>query len=94
MIKAEREKESGEKYAIGFRYRAPDLQSGESITGATVTVSPSGLTLVGSPVIDGDEVRQVIEGGVDGDDYVLEFEVDTSASFTYIDHYLIRVRDH
>lgn len=62
---------------IGFRING--LDSGETITACTATVSPASLTLTGSVVIDGIKIAQFIEAGVAGTDYVVSFSYETSA---------------
>jgi hypothetical protein len=84
------EKDSGEKFAIGFRYISPDLNSGETITGAVVT-GASGLTLVGDPVIVGNEVRQMISGGTLGQSYTVTFTVTISTGHIYVDYFEVKI---
>lgn len=71
------------KFAIGLEYQAPDLKADETITDVVVTITPVGLTAEGAPVIDGNEVSQVISGGVAKKNYTVLFKVTTSAGFVY-----------
>ena len=82
----------GEKMAIGLRYSAPDLESGETISTVVCAVLPgTGLTLVGDEVIDGDEASQVAQAVTVGE-YVVTFTVTTSAPHIYKDDYTVKVR--
>jgi hypothetical protein len=83
-------KKAGEKFAVGFLYKAPDLEDGEVITTCT-TSATSGLTLNGSPVILGAVVSQMISGGTAGTIYVVTFTTTTSAGSIYIDTYSVTV---
>ena len=83
-------KRVNEKFAIGFEYISPDLEAGETISSASVTV-PSGLTAVGSEVISGAEVSQIISGGTVDTDYVVTFLVTTSAGHIFEDKIIVRI---
>jgi hypothetical protein len=86
-----------ERFPIGFRFIAPDLEEGESIVAATAEIMPQnagGLDLVGSPTIDGnDTVSQSIDGGTDGHDYYVRFTVTTSSGNIYQDSIYVMVRE-
>ena len=82
----------GEKFAIGLRYSAPDLNEGETISTAECVVVPdTGLTLVGDEGIDGAEASQVVQAVTAGE-YVVTFTVTTSAPHIYLDDYTVKVR--
>lgn len=76
-------KSVSDRFEIGLQYQAPDLETGETITDVEVTISPTGLTAEGAPVIDGNTVSQVISGGVIKKNYTVLFKVTTSAGFIY-----------
>lgn len=78
-------KSSGDKYVVELEYRSPDLEEGETITEASATVSPAGLTLTGSVEIDENFIRQMIGGGTVGVKYLIQFMVKTSANHIYCD---------
>ena len=86
---AVRPKHVGAKFYIGFLLKG--LAPGETISTCTATVSPSGLILTGSVVIDGNKISQFIEGGVADKDYMVKFHYKTS--FTNEDdlNYLVKV---
>jgi hypothetical protein len=89
-------KRPSERFPIGLKYVTPDLKSDEVITSAIVTVEPdiaTGLTAVGSPIIDIDTVSQLIDSGEDGIDYLVKFKTTTSAGHTYQDSILVCVRE-
>jgi len=83
-------KKAGEKYAIGFRYKAPDLEDGEVISTCTASAT-TGLTLNGSPVILGCTVSQMISGGTAGNTYTVTLTTTTSAGSIYVDTYSVTV---
>lgn len=81
-----------EKYPVGFKYKAPDIEKGETLSSAVVTVSPSGLSLDGSPVVTDDVVTQKISGGSSvGKKHVLKFKVTTSAGHVYVNTLLVEI---
>ena len=84
-------KQVGEKFAIGFNLKSPDLESGETISSCTAAVSPAGLTLTGAVVIDGSEVAQMIESGTTATEYVVTFTITTSAGHIYLPEYLVKI---
>ena len=89
-------KRPSERYPIGLKYVTPDLKSDETIASAIVTVEPdlaAGLTAVGAPIIDIDTVTQLVDSGVDGEDYLVKFKAVTSAGNTYQDSILVCVRE-
>lgn len=74
-----------EKFAVGLKYKTPDLMADETVISATVEISPVGLTAVGDPQIsaDGREVSQMISEGMSGVNYQVLFRVTTSAGNIY-----------
>ena len=76
-------KATTEQFSIGLEYSAPDLTGTGTITAVETSVSPTGLTLVGNPSIDGKKVIQVISGGTSKVDYLVKFKVTTSAEYIY-----------
>lgn len=74
-----------EKFAVGLKYKTPDLLAGETIATVTVEISPVGLTPVGDPQVsaNGREVSQMISGGISGVNYEVLFRVTTSAGNIY-----------
>jgi hypothetical protein len=58
-----------------------NLANSETLSSASVTATPSGLT-IGSAVITRSVVTAFISGGVAGTSYTLTFEVNTSAGRT------------
>jgi len=73
------------KFAIGLELQSPDLEAGQEITAVETSVSPVGLTLVGSPTISTDKTKvyQIVDGGVAGTDYTIQFKITTSAGYVY-----------
>lgn len=67
------------------------LESTESITAATASVTPSGLTLSGSVVIVSPRVSQLITGGTAGVDYIVRFHITTNLGYEDDFDYLIKV---
>jgi len=78
-------KAASEKFAVGLKYKTPDLLVGETVIGVTVEINPEGLTTVGDPQIstNGREVSQMISGGNSGVNYEVLFKVTTSAGHIY-----------
>lgn len=96
MIVEEIFKTSNEKFAIGFTYICPDLEEDQTITNVVVTITPSetdGLEKVGDVVIDGNEVSQVIQSGIDGNDYYVVFKTTTSIAHVYEDALIVKIRN-
>lgn len=77
-------KAASERYAIELSYRAPDLNTGETIEAVEATVTPEGLIL-GTPSKNGNKVSVMINGGVAGKTYLVLFKVTTSAGHIYND---------
>jgi len=73
------------KFAIGLELLAPDLEAGEEITAVETTIAPVGLTPVGAATISADKrkVYQIIDAGVAGVDYTVQFKITTSAGYVY-----------
>ena len=82
-------KGTGETFYVGFTYSAPDLDTGETITTATVAAT-TGIT-VGATVIDGAEVTAPVSGGTANTNYTVTFTVTTSAGNIFVDSLLVRV---
>ena len=61
------EKTDDEKFAIGLTYKAPDMETGETFSASTASVTPAGLTLDGSVVTDdaAKTAEQMVSGGID-----------------------------
>ena len=89
MPQAILEKSVNGKYPIGLRYKAPDLDTSESISAVTATITPSGdeddLVTSGSASIDegGKEFGWVVEKGRAGIEYTVQFKVTTDAAKVY-----------
>ena len=66
-------------FPIGLIYYTPDLEMGETITAAVVTVSPAGLTVVTPATINSNEVSSEISLGVAAEEYKVQFKVTTSS---------------
>lgn len=84
-----------EKYAVGLKYIAPDLASGETITSCVVSIDPDedpGLKKVGAVIISSDQVEQLIESGVANQEYYVKFKTTTSGNNTYEDKIFVKVR--
>ncbi|MCJ7643292.1 MAG: hypothetical protein MUP28_02295 [Candidatus Aminicenantes bacterium] len=77
------EKAPAEKFKIGLYYRPPDVDDTNTLVSATAVSTPAGLTLDGDPVVSGQQVLQMIAGGVTGKDYVVQFTVLTSNGSSY-----------
>jgi hypothetical protein len=88
------EKAAVEKFKIGLYYWPPDVTTANAIVTATAAVSPSGLTLDGDVVISGQQVMQMMHGGVSGATYLVQFTVTTMDGSIYAspDHDAILVR--
>lgn len=73
------EKAVAETFPVGLTYIDPDLETGETISSATVAVTPTGLTLsavtVASPA-----VSAFVSGGTAGVEYTVLFKVTTSGN--------------
>lgn len=67
---------SADDYALDFSAWLA-IEPGDTIQGATVTVSPAGMMLIGVPVVFGGQVTQRLSGGVSGVDYSLTFTIAT-----------------
>lgn len=87
-----------EKFAIGFRYISPDLESGATIISVAVSMSPSnevdGLEAVGVPVIASDTVSQMVEKGNNGKEYYVVFLTTISSGNVFEDKILVKVREN
>jgi hypothetical protein len=70
------------------------LASGETILSATVTRTgpDNSLTLVGTPIISGSRIKQWVEGGTNGEDYILDYEAVTSLDYEHRAQLIIPVR--
>jgi len=89
------EKTPPEKFKIGLYYLPPDVDDINIILTATVLVTPDGLTLDGDPVISGQQVMQMMYGGIPGTVYLVQFTVTTLDGSIYCspnhDAILVRV---
>lgn len=89
MPQAILEKSVNGKYPIGLRYTTPDLDSAEKINAVIATITPSGgdpeLETVGSVSIDSDgkEFSWIVQLGVAGTEYTVQFQVTTDAGKIY-----------
>ena len=89
-------KRPNEKFPIGLIYESPDLDEGASIISCTITISPTvseGLKVSGSPLIDGNEVSQVVYAGEAGVNYNIVFKVTTSEGNVFEDAVYVKVRE-
>lgn len=86
---AQREKHIAGKGYYGFDIIG--LDTTETITLCTSSVSPSGLTLQGSVVISGNRISQFITGGTAGTDYVVRFHITTNLGYEDDFDYRIKV---
>ncbi len=64
-------KYAAERRYVGFEFISAYLAGGGTITSATAAVYPTGLTLDGAVVIDGDTVKQMIDGGTQAQAYIV-----------------------
>lgn len=78
MSQAIIEKAVDGKFPIGLKLYSPDLESSETISTVTATVSPPGLTL-GIATKSGDEVSVEISEGVAGKQYIVQFKITISS---------------
>ena len=96
MLIPELTKRPTEKFPIGLKYVSPDLSTGETIVACVVTidpVAPGGLVALGAPILNGDTVTQMIQGGADGHEYYVKFDVTISSGYKFEDAIFIKVRD-
>lgn len=86
------EKYPEDKWAIGFKFLPPDLNSGETLTACAVVV-PTGLTPVGDAIIDNvnKTVAQVIVGGTENKIYKVRFKTTTSVGYIFVDDIIVKV---
>ena len=90
------DKRVNEKFPIGLKYQAPDLEEGDTLASAIVSILPSetnGLEVVGNAVVEEDEVTQTVQKGISGHDYYVTFKVTTTLGNVYEDKILVKVRD-
>jgi len=79
------EKSVNGKYPIGKVYKEPDLDTSEKISAVTCTISPTGTTgdleTVGTVSIatDGKSFSWVVQKGLAGIEYEVQFKVTTDA---------------
>ena len=96
MSVATLKKRPSERFPIGFKFSTPELADGETIVSAVITITPvesGGLSKLGSAVIDTDTVTQVVEGGIDGNDYYVTYIVTTSVGNIFEGTILVFVRE-
>lgn len=89
MSDATRQKHVSAVKYIGFELVG--LEDSETITACECSVTPSGLTLTGDEVVDSPTVKQKIEGGVAGTDYVVRFHITTNLGYEDDFDYEIKV---
>lgn len=66
------------------------LESGDSISGHTVTVD-AGITLDSSEILNGDKkIKMFISGGTAGTAYTIKVSADTSDGLTFIHRFRIK----
>jgi hypothetical protein len=95
MIIPEIIKRPSERYTVGMKYLAPDLEEGATILSSTVVITPtetSGLAVWGSVSIDGNVVEQGIQAGLDGHNYYVTFTTRTSEDNIFEDSVYVKVR--
>ena len=87
------EKTDSEKFSVGLTYKAPDMEDGETFTGATASVTPTGLTLVGAVTrTDATKtVEQMTSGGTAGVKYVVTIKSTISSGHVYEDSIIVEV---
>lgn len=99
-------KHSGESILPGFDF-GPLLQSGETLSGVTISATPSGLTIGsasvqgtafddeydGSTIAANEGAKARISGGTSGIDYTITATASTSASNTRVMVCTLQVRD-
>jgi len=81
------EKAVAETFPIGLIYVSPDLATGETISTATVAVTPVGLTLsavtISTTTVASDTVSAFISAGTAAVEYEVLFQVKTSNGKTF-----------
>lgn len=80
------EKGTSERFYIGLIYKPADVIAGNPIVDASASVLPvevGGLELVGDPVIEDNQVTQMIDGGNEGIDYTVQFVVTLQDTSVY-----------
>lgn len=99
MIVGSVEKQPAETFLVGNDF-GPDLATGETITGQTVTaknertgVDSSAVILSGGPVLSGTTMSHRIAGGVDGERHIVQIRITTSQSNTYEAEIRVMVRE-
>lgn len=85
------EKYSSEKFVIGLQYFPPDLPANETIDAVDISVRPEGLILENDSIIEGNTVKQMINGGVKLMDYVVTFDVKISTGNNFKNTILIKI---
>jgi len=83
-------KQANDYVVIGFRYSSPDLEAGQTITSANITV-PTGLNANGNYSISNNDVSQMIYGGTAGSDYDVSFLITISTGAKYTRYYKVIV---
>ena len=82
-------KSSTELFPVGFKYASDKLDAGQTISSCVVTITPTGLTALGSPSISGNVVTQTISGGTSGAEYSMSFATTLSDATVYTDEIVI-----
>jgi len=87
-------KKPSEKFPIGFRYRAPDLPTGVTISSVSCAVTPAANLTLGTQgvITDGTEVYCWLTGGTDLIDYTVRFTSTLSDTKILQDDYLVKCR--
>ena len=87
------EKTDDEKFAIGLTYKAPDMETGETFSASTASVTPAGLTLDGAVVTDDAAkiAEQMVSGGTAGIKYVVTIKSTISSGHIYEDNIIVEV---
>ena len=85
-------KQPGERLDYAFRY--VNLLSGtDTLKEVSIkTIEPEGLT-VEPPWIDGDQIKFIVSGGVDGEIYKVTFSVETQSRLTKEDEVIFRIKE-
>lgn len=80
-----------EKEAYTVNY-ALDLNQGDRVTNSVATVSPGGLTIVKTTVID-NSVRILLAGGTHSVRYKITVTTDTAEGRVMQDEFMVKVRE-
>jgi len=78
-------------YSVNFGFQPEIRDAAETLSGPTVSASPSGLTISGTTV-SGSRVRFQVAGGANAVDYTLTVTVSTSGGSTLVEAVTLQVR--